>query len=76
MNTYKSSGHTSVLLNLWHRFHLWRAMRGYRWVADIEHRAAEVKQHSDALVRKHSLPPQMPLPFSDMDEQDQWARGK
>jgi hypothetical protein len=76
MNTYKLSGHMNVLLQLWHRFHLWRATRKYRWIADMEHRVSEEHQRANALVRKHSQAPQMPLPFSDMEEQDHWMRGK
>jgi hypothetical protein len=48
----------------------------YRRIASLEFEASELLQRADALIRAHAEQPQMPLPFSDMEEQDHWMRGK
>ena len=60
MSTLQSSAPMPAPMRLWHRFHIWRAMRKYRRIVDLNIEAQILKSDADALMVKHARPP-MPL---------------
>lgn len=69
MNFSRLHALTTGPMRLWHRFHIWRAMRMYRRVALILPEAEALKAKADALMRKHAEDPQAPLPLFPDDEE-------
>lgn len=65
MNTSPSKPRGGGLTNLWHRFHIWRALRLYRSVIRHEADALMEKAKADRLMMKHAEPPQPRLPLGD-----------
>lgn len=65
MNTSRSSAPGRRLINLWHRFNVWRAKRLYRSVLNHEAEAWMAKERADTLMRKHAEDPQKRLPLGD-----------
>ena len=62
MNTSQLSALIKAPMRLWHRFHIWRAKRMYRWVELQPEKAAKVKAKADLLMRRHAEDPQKRLP--------------
>lgn len=68
MNTFGSKPSTWAPIKLWHRFHVWRAMRMYSHIAHTHAAMLALKAHADFLIRKHSIPPAGPL-FDRLNEE-------
>lgn len=65
MNTWQSSALFKAPMRLWHRFHVWRAMRLYRQVLRLESDAQWLTHRADELMMKHAEDPQRRLPLGD-----------
>lgn len=65
MNISPSKPRGRGLIKLWHRFHIWRAMRLYREVIAMEQTARLLMAEADRLMTKHAEPPQPRLPLGD-----------
>lgn len=65
MKCTQSSTPTSVLVRLWHRYNVRRAMRIYRRVPIEASKLEAEKAWADELMRRHADPPQQNLPGID-----------
>lgn len=61
MNTFGSKPSTWGLMTLWHRFHIWRALRKLDRVIALRTEAEILMADATMLFRKHSIPPAGPL---------------
>lgn len=65
MNIWQSNALSKALVRQWHRFHVWRAMRMYRRVAQMWPEAEVLKARADMLMRRHAEDPQQRLDLGD-----------
>ena len=65
MNTWGLSALGKMPARLWRRFRIWRAMRMYVRVIDLEVEARCLKIEADLLMRKHAEDPQQRLDLGD-----------
>lgn len=50
---------------LWHRLHVWLAMRTYACIPELERLATALMANADARMRRHAEDPQQRLDLGD-----------